>query len=104
MDLAPPRHLTRFVRAGVRTTLRVTRSLPQLTTLLAELRDVARVIERLATYAAQELPEVVYQLERVREQLTAIERKLPEAPVATPRPNGSAAPRPGVSRGERRSG
>ena len=72
MDLALPRRLSR----AARTTVHALWSLPRLTTVLAELRDAVRQLERLATFAAQELPELVYQLEGVREQLAAIERRL----------------------------
>lgn len=72
MDLARPRRLTRVALNAVRT-------VPRLGTVLTELRDAARQIERLATFAAQELPEVVYQLELIRGQLAAIERRFPPA-------------------------
>ena len=76
MDFALPRRLSR----AARTTLSVARSVPRLGAVLAELRDAVKQIERLATFAAQELPEVVYQLENVREQLAAIERRLAGTP------------------------
>lgn len=70
--LAIPRCLFRIAHQTVRTV----RAVPSLTTVLRELRDVAGHLERLATFAAAELPEIVYQLEKIREQLTAIERRL----------------------------
>jgi hypothetical protein len=83
MDLALPRRLSR----AARTTIKAVGSLPRLTLVLVELRDAVKQIERLATFAAQELPEVVYQLESVREQLAAIEYRLAAAPDGqTPRP------------------
>lgn len=51
------------------------RAVPLLGTMLGELRDAVRQIERLAGFAATELPELVYQLEKIREHLAAIERK-----------------------------
>ncbi|TNC22218.1 hypothetical protein [Amycolatopsis alkalitolerans] len=75
MDLALPRRLSRFAR----TTFKAVQSLPRLTTVLTELRDAVKQLERLATFAAEELTEVVYQLERVREQLAEIERRMPGA-------------------------
>ncbi|OXM64335.1 MULTISPECIES: hypothetical protein [Amycolatopsis] len=66
---ALPRRLT---NAAVRTLT----SLPRIATALTELRDAAKHLERLATFAAEELPEIVYQLEGIREQLTAIENRL----------------------------
>lgn len=117
MDLVVPRRLTRIVRAASRTTWRAARGIPLLATVLSELRDSAKHLERLAVYATQELPEIVYQLERVRDQLAAIERRLSEntenttaadtsdtaaqSPVESP--NG-VGPQAAVSRGSRRSG
>jgi hypothetical protein len=72
MDLALPRRLSH----AVRTTLKAVQCLPRLTAVLVELRDAVKQIERLATFAAQELPELLYQLEGIRAQLTAIEQRL----------------------------
>lgn len=90
MDLALPRRLSR----AARTTINAVQSLPRLTAVLVELRDAVKQIERLATFAAQELPELVYQLESVREQLAAIEQRLAATPSS---PNGKA-PKPKASR------
>lgn len=57
-------------------TVRALTSLPRIATAVAELRDVAKHLERLATFAAEELPEIVYQLEGIRDQLAAIEHRL----------------------------
>jgi hypothetical protein len=100
MDLALPRRLFR----AARTTVKAVQSLPRLTVVLVELRDAVKQIERLATFAAQELPEVVYQLESVRDQLAAIEQRLAGTP---PSPNGQAPKTDAdrrASRGGRRSG
>jgi hypothetical protein len=72
MDLAFARRLYR----AAHTTLKAVTSLPRLMVVLVELRDAVKQIERLATFAAQELPEMIYQLEGVRAQLTAIEQRL----------------------------
>ncbi|MEV5301239.1 hypothetical protein [Amycolatopsis methanolica] len=66
---ALPRRRTKAV-AGTFT------SLPRIATALTELRDAAKHLERLATFAAEELPEIVYQLEGIREQLARIEDRL----------------------------
>jgi len=76
--------------------MRAVRGVPRLTVVLAELRDAVKQIERLATFAAQELPEVVYQLEQIREQLAGIERRMTGA---RPAENGRVP-----SRDEPRSG
>lgn len=67
--LAIPRCLTRIA-------VETLKAIPRFTTVLGELRDAVRHIERLVTFAAQELPEVIYQLETIRGQLAAIERRL----------------------------
>lgn len=92
---ALPRRLT---GAAARTARALT-SLPRIATVLTELRDAAKHLERLATFAAEELPEIVYQLEGIREQLTAIENRLggrngQEPDVVTPagRRTGSRPP------------
>ena len=92
MDFSLPRRLSRAARV----TAKAVRSAPRLGVVLVELRDAVKQIERLATFAAQELPEVVYQLEAMREQLAAIERRLA---TATTTENGRSA-----SPDERRSG
>ncbi|MFD2416717.1 hypothetical protein [Amycolatopsis pigmentata] len=68
---AAPRCLSRVVEG----TLGTLKAVPLLGTVLGELRDAVRHIERLAAFAATELPEIVYQLEKIREHLAAIERK-----------------------------
>ncbi|MTD57088.1 hypothetical protein GKO32_24375 [Amycolatopsis sp. RM579] len=87
-----PRHLSRIAR----TTVGAVWGLPRLMTVVTELRDAVKQIERLATFAAQELPEVVYQLEKLRAQLAEIEHRLA---VASTSRNGRE-----VSPAERRSG
>lgn len=68
---AVPRRLSRVVGG----TLGTLKALPLVGTMLGELRDAVRHIERLAAFAATELPEIVYQLEKIREHLAAIEQK-----------------------------
>lgn len=62
-------------RAAARAARALT-SLPRIAIVLTELRDAAGHLERLATFAAEELPEIVYQLEGIREQLARIEDRL----------------------------
>lgn len=92
MVLALTRRLSRFARTAVTTAVDVMTSLPRLAVVLTEMRDAVKQIERLATFAAQELPDAVYQLEHIREQLADIERRL------APPPNGAVSP------GARRTG
>lgn len=92
MDCGLARRLSR----AARTTMNAVRGVPRLTVVLAEMRDAVKQIERLATFAAQELPEVIYQLEQIRGQLAEIERRVV---ASRPADNGRVA-----SRDERRSG
>ncbi|GAB3579033.1 hypothetical protein GCM10027445_47050 [Amycolatopsis endophytica] len=73
---ALPRRLSLGVARTARAGYRTLASLPRIATALTELRDAAKHLERLATFAAEELPEIVYQLEGIREQLAAIENRL----------------------------
>lgn len=86
MVLALSHRLSRVARTAVTTAFDVVTSLPRLTGVLTDLRDAVKQIERLATFAAQELPEVVYQLEHIRGQLADIERRL------GPPANGTVSP------------
>lgn len=99
-------YLARVIRSAARTTYRAARGIPLLGAVLTELRDSAKHLERLAVYATQELPEIVYQLERVRDQLAAIERRLADLPAEPPHkpetPANGADPE--LSPGARRSG
>ncbi|GHE84459.1 hypothetical protein GCM10017786_15170 [Amycolatopsis deserti] len=64
------------VHALTKAAVRTLTSLPRIASALTELRDAAEHLERLATFAAEELPEIVYQLEGIREQLAVIENRL----------------------------
>ncbi|MFF5988749.1 hypothetical protein [Prauserella flavalba] len=70
-------------------------ALPRIASLLGDLRETGKQLERLSVFAAQELPEIVYQLEAVRAQLTAIERRLTAADERTVTPE---SPRTGSRR------
>jgi hypothetical protein len=90
-----------FPRIALRT-LRAVPRFPPVLKVLGELRDGIKHIERLATFAAEELPEVVYQLEKIREQLAAIERNLGRPNQAEP--EGRTDSGRTVTRDERRTG
>jgi hypothetical protein len=89
--LALPRMVVGTAFRAARATLEALEALPRIAGAIEDLRDATRHVERLATFAAGELPEVVYQLESVREQLRALERRLtgekeePEVSRASPR-------------------
>ncbi|HJQ45545.1 MAG TPA: hypothetical protein VJ870_04345 [Amycolatopsis sp.] len=90
-----PRRLSRAARG----TLRAAQGVSRLGVVVAEVRGAVKQIERLATFAAQELPEVVYQLEAMREQLAAIERRLA---AAGPTENGHTVSSDELRTGSRR--
>ncbi|PRX46136.1 hypothetical protein B0I33_108283 [Prauserella shujinwangii] len=91
-----PRAAWAAARRTGRAVAAVAEAVPRIAHLLAELRETGRQLERLATFAAQELPEIVYQLEAIRDQLTAIERRLAAGavPVVTPGSPRNDSPRP----------
>ncbi|ASR36934.1 hypothetical protein BAY61_20290 [Prauserella marina] len=70
-------------------------ALPVISGLLGELKETAKQLERLSTFATQELPEIVYQLEAIRGQLTAIEKRLSARNTdVTPASPRTGSPRP----------
>ncbi|PXY23677.1 hypothetical protein DI005_24310 [Prauserella sp. PE36] len=93
---SPRRVLDTALRAG-RAAHAAIEALPRIAALLGDLRETGEQLERLSVFAAQELPEIVYQLEAMRAQLTAIERRL-----TTPGADGQAvtpgSPRTGSRR------
>ncbi|PXY19224.1 hypothetical protein [Prauserella muralis] len=89
--LAAPRRVLQVLRSA----RAAAEALPRIADLLGDLRDTGTQLERLSTFAAQELPEIVYQLEAVRGQLTAIERRLTAGDgVTAPASPRSGSPRP----------
>ncbi|HKS45892.1 MAG TPA: hypothetical protein VJT49_12420 [Amycolatopsis sp.] len=95
--LAIPRALSRVAVDTLKT-------VPRLFTVLGELRDAVKHIERLAGFAAEELPEVVFQLERVRDQLAAIELKLGADEPERQATRSASAEDGGANPDERRTG
>ncbi|NIH80183.1 hypothetical protein [Amycolatopsis viridis] len=86
--------LPRHVSEAAARTVRALTSLPRIATVLSELRDAADHLQRLATFAAEELPEIVYQLEGIRAQLAAIEARLGAQPPVSPAAPRTGSPRP----------
>jgi hypothetical protein len=65
--LTGPRCLVRGALRVVTATVQAVESLPRIASALEDVRATLRHVERLAGYIAQELPELVYQLEQLRE-------------------------------------
>lgn len=82
--LATTRDAIRAARRARERTAAAFEALPQIAVLLGELRETGAQLEQLTTFAAQELPEIVYQLEAVRGELRAIERRLNAVAAETP--------------------
>ena len=65
--LSGPRRVLRGTLRLVTATVQAVESLPKMASALEDVRATLHHVERLAAYIAQELPELVYQLERLRE-------------------------------------
>jgi hypothetical protein len=65
--LIGPRQVVRGALRLVTATVQAVESLPRIAAALEDVRATLRHVERLAGYIAQELPELVYQLEQLRE-------------------------------------
>ncbi|MBE1494193.1 hypothetical protein H4696_001293 [Amycolatopsis lexingtonensis] len=65
---AGPRCLVRGALRVVTGTVQAVESLPRIAAALEDVRATLHHIERLAAYIAQEVPELVYQLEQLREE------------------------------------
>jgi prefoldin subunit 5 len=57
-------------------TVEAIEAVPRIAEAMNELQEAIKHVERLATFATGELPEIVYQLEAIRGQLTALEQRL----------------------------
>jgi hypothetical protein len=65
--LAGPRYLVRGALRVVAATVQAVESLPRIAAALEDVRATLHHVERLAGYIAQEIPELVYQLEQLRD-------------------------------------
>jgi hypothetical protein len=65
--LAGPRYLVRGALRLVTATVQAVESLPRIAAALEDVSATLHHVERLAGYIAQELPELVYQLEQLRD-------------------------------------
>jgi hypothetical protein len=74
--LKVPRSVLTVVHRGLTSTFEAIDAIPRIAAAMDELREAIKHVERLATFAAEELPEVVYQLEAIRTQLTSLEERL----------------------------
>lgn len=81
--LAGPRQLVRGARRLLVATVEAAESLPRMASALDDIRTTLHHIERLAAYVAQELPELVYQLEQLRAEREGEEEDLSPASPRT---------------------
>ncbi|MFJ9787571.1 hypothetical protein ACIRSS_48920 [Amycolatopsis sp. NPDC101161] len=75
--LAGPRYLVRGALRVVTATVQAVESLPRIAAALEDVRATLHHVERLAAYIAQEVPELVYQLEQLREADEELSRESP---------------------------
>jgi regulator of replication initiation timing len=85
--LAGPRQVVRGARRLLTATLEVVESVPRMASALDDIRATLHHIERLAAYVAEELPELIYQLEQLRARLDDADEtdEREEEAVLTPR-------------------
>jgi hypothetical protein len=65
--LIGPRQVVRGALRLFTATVHAVESIPRIATALEDVRATLHQVERLAAYIAQEVPELVYQLEQLRE-------------------------------------
>jgi hypothetical protein len=75
--LAGPRLLVRGALRLVTATVQAVESLPRIAAALEDVRTTLHHVERLAGYIAQEVPELVYQLEQLRKEDEEVSRESP---------------------------
>lgn len=75
--LIGPRQIVRGALRVVTATVQAVESLPRIAAALDDVRATLHHVERLAAYIAQEVPELVYQLEQLREADEELSRESP---------------------------
>lgn len=75
--LAGPRRVVRGALRVATATVEAVESLPRIAAALEDVRATLHHVERLAAYIAQEVPELVYQLEQLREEEEELSRESP---------------------------
>ncbi|MEU8635825.1 hypothetical protein AB0C38_26970 [Amycolatopsis sp. NPDC048633] len=75
--LVGPRQVVRGALRLVTATVQAVESLPRIAAALEDVRATLHHVERLAAYIAQEVPELVYQLEQLREAGDELSRESP---------------------------
>ena len=75
--LIDPRQLVRGALRLVTATVQAVESLPRIATALEDVRATLQHVERLTAYIAQEVPELVYQLEQLRDADEELSRESP---------------------------
>jgi uncharacterized protein Yka (UPF0111/DUF47 family) len=77
VPLACPRRLVRGALRLFTATVQAVESIPRVATALDDVRATLHQVERLTAYIAQEVPELVYQLEQLREPGDELSRESP---------------------------
>lgn len=82
--LAVPRRALNLAHRAVASVFVAVEAIPRIAAAMDELRAAIRNIERLATFASEELPEIVYQIEAIRSQLSTLDQRLAGTTKPTP--------------------
>ncbi len=72
---AIPGQLTAVARRVLVSTFEAVEAVPRIAAALDDVRATLKHSERLATFAAGELPEIVYQLEEIKARLEKLESR-----------------------------
>ncbi|MFG1647728.1 hypothetical protein ACGFMK_46215 [Amycolatopsis sp. NPDC049252] len=75
--LIGPRQVVRGALRLVTATVQAVESLPRIAAALDDVRATLHQVERLTAYVAQEVPELVYQLEQLRDPDEELSRESP---------------------------
>ena len=75
--LIGPRQVVRGTLRLFTATVQAVESLPRIAAALDDVRATLHQVERLTAYIAQEVPELVYQLEQLREPDEELSRESP---------------------------
>ncbi|MDT7801441.1 MAG: hypothetical protein QOI78_4874 [Actinomycetota bacterium] len=75
--LIGPRQVVRGALRLFTATVQAVESLPRIAAALDDVRATLHQVERLTAYVAQEVPELVYQLEQLREPDEELSRESP---------------------------
>ncbi|MFE0026992.1 hypothetical protein [Amycolatopsis sp. NPDC059021] len=77
--LAGPRQAVRLARRLLGAALDAAEAVPRIASAVEDVRATLKHVERLASYVAHEVPELVYQLELIRARVDELDKKTESA-------------------------